>query len=75
MFGDPVQNEMGWPRQRLREIVEEIDSGWSPVCLDRPAMDGEWGVLKLSAVTSCEYKEEEQKALPPDVTAVRLKIE
>jgi type I restriction enzyme S subunit len=30
-------------------------------------MTEEWGVLKLGAVTWCEYDENENKALPPDV--------
>jgi hypothetical protein len=46
----------------------KIDSGWSPICLDRPVADSEWGVLKLGAVTWCEYDPDENKALPPDVT-------
>ena len=44
-----------------------IDSGWSPNCLDRPATGDEWGVLKLGAVTRCEYNSAENKALPPDI--------
>lgn len=64
MFGNPISNPRGWTRTAFGDIIEEIASGWSPVCLDRPASDGEWGVLKLSAVTPCEYDEGEQKALP-----------
>ncbi|CAJ61962.1 MULTISPECIES: restriction endonuclease subunit S [Frankia] len=69
MFGNPVQNERGWRRVPLSELVVRIDSGRSPVCLDRPARPGEWGVLKLGAVTSCVYRAGENKALPPDVAA------
>ncbi|HCE43646.1 MAG TPA: hypothetical protein DET40_08865 [Lentisphaeria bacterium] len=64
MFGDPVRNEKGWNRKPLSEILEKIESGWSPICLDRPALDGEWGVLKLGAVTKCIYDPLENKALP-----------
>lgn len=67
MFGDPVENPQGLPSRPLSEIVAGIDSGWSPVCLDRPAKDGEWGVLKLGAVTWCEFDCDENKALPPSV--------
>ena len=64
MFGDPVRNEKGWTRVQLSEILLRIESGHSPVCLNRPAKPGEWGVLKLSAVTQCVFKPDENKALP-----------
>jgi type I restriction enzyme S subunit len=66
MFGDPATNPKGWPRVRFSELLEKIDSGRSPKCLDRPASGNEWGVLKLGAVTWCEYDSGENKALPPD---------
>jgi type I restriction enzyme S subunit len=69
MFGDPVSNSNGWPRLALGELLSGIDSGWSPVCLDRPAEAEEWGVLKLGAVTSCVYNQQANKALPRDVEA------
>ena len=67
MFGDPVTNPKGWKRLAFGELLANIDSGWSPVCLDRSVEGEEWGVLKLGAVTKCEYKPSENKALPPDV--------
>lgn len=71
MFGDPVQNPKEWPRIPLGELLSNIESGKSPVCEDRPSKDGEWGILKLGAVTKCEYLSSENKALPvgvqPDV--------
>jgi len=70
MFGDPVANPKGWERVSFQSLLEEIEGGWSPNCLDRPAAHGEWGVLKLGAVTQCEYREAENKALPPDIEAV-----
>src|SRR5579859_6891897 len=54
----------GWTRVPLGDILIDIESGWSPICLDRPAQSGEWGVLKLGAVTWCEYDPAENKALP-----------
>ncbi|KAA5842593.1 restriction endonuclease subunit S [Pseudomonas chlororaphis] len=67
MFGDPVTNPKGWPQVRFSELLESIDSGTSPVCLDRSAGDNEWAVLKLSAVTRCEYDPSANKALPEGV--------
>lgn len=67
MFGDPVSNPRGWSRQALGDVLSSIDSGWSPVCLDRPVEGDEWGVLKLGAVTSCVYDQRANKALPPGV--------
>ncbi|TDB78487.1 restriction endonuclease subunit S [Micromonospora sp. KC723] len=67
MFGDPIQNKHGWSRVSMSSLLERIHSGHSPQCLDRPAGEGEWGVLKLGAVTSCEFMPDENKALPPGV--------
>src|SRR5205807_2492086 len=64
LFGDPVANQKGWRRMPFAELLTGIDSGWSPTCLDRPAVGDEWGVLKLGAVTWCEYNPTENKALP-----------
>lgn len=67
MFGDPVSNPKGWERRPLGRLLAHIDSGVSPICLDRPATGEEWGVLKLGAVTSCEYNPLANKALPKGV--------
>ncbi|GAX37303.1 restriction endonuclease subunit S [Nodularia sp. NIES-3585] len=67
MFGDPVKNPKGWKRLPFAELLTNIDSGWSPICLDRRVFGEEWGVLKLGAVTWCEYNPTENKALPPGV--------
>ena len=67
LFGDPVTNPKDWPRVKFGNLLANIDSGWSPKCLDRPVIGKEWGILKLGAVTWCEYNAAENKALPPDV--------
>jgi len=69
MFGDPVLNPFKWHRAPLSEVLARIDSGTSPVCLDRPALQEEWGVLKLGAVTRCEFDGSQQKALPMNYSA------
>lgn len=63
MFGDPVMNARNWKRETLGDLLDAIDGGWSPVCQERPVRAGEWGVLKLGAVTTCEYIDTENKAL------------
>ncbi|MBF6134774.1 restriction endonuclease subunit S [Nocardia otitidiscaviarum] len=68
MFGDPTANSGNWPRVPFGYLLDKIDSGSSPKCLDRPARDNEWAVLKLSAVTSCRFIPTENKAIPPGVT-------
>ncbi|NOT78657.1 MAG: hypothetical protein HOP07_06595 [Bacteriovoracaceae bacterium] len=74
MFGDPMINPKGWPVVKLEDVVSEIESGWSPVCQKEKAKAGEWGVLKLSSVSSGFYRDSESKALLPEVAAVE-KIE
>ncbi len=63
MFGDPVDNPKGWEMSRFGELLFSISSGKSPICEDRPAYSNEWGVLKLSAVTSGKYLQQENKGL------------
>lgn len=40
----------------LRGLLTGIDGGRSPVCEARPRADGEYGVLKLGAVTTGTYR-------------------
>lgn len=67
MFGDPVRNEKGWEKYRFDDLVLKIESGKSPKCESYPATKNKWGVLKLSAITSCEYKQNENKELPDNI--------
>lgn len=66
MFGDPVSNPKKWKQIPFGDVLSNIDSGWSPTCLDRSVMNEEWGVLKLGAMTRCEYNDAENKALQPN---------
>ncbi len=67
MFGDPATNPRGWPAKKVGDVVSSIDSGHSPKCNDRQKNEHEWGVLRLSAVTMCEYLESEHKTLPDEI--------
>lgn len=68
MFGDPVSNPRSWPRVPFSEVLEHIESGTSPICLDRVKNEDEWGVLKLGAVTRCRFDPSANKALPTDTS-------
>lgn len=63
-FGDPARNPKGWPFAEIGDLVERIDSGWSPVCGDGAPRHHQWGVLKLSAVKSSGFDRNEAKVLP-----------
>ncbi|MBK1784456.1 restriction endonuclease subunit S [Prauserella cavernicola] len=60
MFG--VVGGERWDTAFFNEIVRHIDSGASPKCETRAAENGEWGVLKLGAVTYGVFRQEENKA-------------
>ena len=66
MFGDPIANSKGWEITEIDQIVDAIESGWSPKCDSRIAEADEWGVLKLGAITWGTFNEQENKALLPD---------
>lgn len=57
-------------KYHFKDVVPRIDSGKSPVCESRPAADNEWGVLKLSAVTTGEFLQDENKAYLEDTESL-----
>ena len=61
--GDTAQASP-YPTVQLRDVIADLENGWSPKCHDRPAEPDEWGVLKVSAASSGDYREIENKALP-----------
>lgn len=63
MFGDPVSNPKGWEVKEIRKGISKITSGWSAKGDSRPCEQGEVGVLKISAVTSGEFKPKENKVV------------
>ena len=48
----------------IEDVLSEIDAGWSPLCKEEQANDGEWGVLKTTAVTWNGFNGSENKKLP-----------
>jgi type I restriction enzyme, S subunit len=53
-----------WPMVKLDDVIADLENGWSPNCRSTPAEPGEWGVLKLGAVSFGTFDEHENKALP-----------
>jgi len=50
--------------QPLGSLVSRIENGKSPQCESRPAEPGEWGVLKVGAISFGTFDARENKALP-----------
>lgn len=48
-------------------MIDDLQNGWSPKCLTRPARPGEWGVLKVGAVSFGWFNEKQNKALPKNL--------
>lgn len=66
MFGDPVANDRGWPKVTVSDFVAGFESGKSLVADDEEDSASKYRVLKVSAVTSLEYRPEQSKAVPTD---------
>lgn len=65
MFGDPVTNPKQWSIKKLESQINNIESGWSPVCSEAPRSNlDHWAVLKLGAVTGGIFKPDENKLFP-----------
>jgi type I restriction enzyme S subunit len=62
----PYELPQGWEWVRLGDISLSSDSGWSPQCLPQQRTNGQWGVLKVSAVSWGKFNPDENKALPSD---------
>lgn len=63
MFGDPVTNPKGWEVKALGEVIEKLEAGWSANGDGRRRATDEYGVLKVSAVTSGFFRPDEHKAV------------
>ncbi|MEB0106043.1 restriction endonuclease subunit S [Pseudomonas sp. MH9.3] len=53
-----------WGFCKVGDFVERIEAGKSLKCYERPPVAGEYGIIKISAVTWGVYDEEESKTLP-----------
>ena len=54
-----------WHQVSLGDMLAGIDGGWSPECIEQSPNEGQWGVLKVSAISSGTYRPFESKTLPP----------
>lgn len=69
-----IDAQQGVRRVPLRDVIADLENGWSPQCHPHPAADGEWGVLKLGAVSFGQFDSSENKQLP-DTLRPRLEYE
>lgn len=60
-----------WEVETLGQVIGPIISGWSPNCDNVPISEGEWGVLKTTAVVWEGYDPNENKRLPSDLDGVQ----
>ncbi|MEW9110743.1 MAG: restriction endonuclease subunit S [Cytobacillus gottheilii] len=62
-----AQNNIEFNRveYEIRELVSELNQGWSPKCESYPSVDNaKWGVIKTTAIQHMHFIEEENKQLP-----------
>jgi type I restriction enzyme S subunit len=72
MFGDPVSNPKGWDVVKVSEIISDFIGGKNIECPEES--DSPYRILKVSAVTSKNYKYFESKAAPTDFLPVQEAI-
>ena len=56
-----------WQAIRLKFLLLRIDQGWSPVCDNYPAENGQWGVLKAGCANGGIFDPMENKTLPDGI--------
>ena len=62
MFGRVLRQNI----QPMKNILQPIESGKSPICLQKPASPGEWGILKVGSVSKGHWDPTENKAITPE---------
>ena len=60
-----------WEVKRLGGLIDGIDAGWSPSCSDVVPKEGEWGVLKVSAISTGAYLPHKSKTLPEGLSPIK----
>ncbi len=65
---------MSWPVVPLGGLIEDITAGKSFGASNAPAGDGQWGIIKVSAMTWGRFKPEENKAVPAELADPRFEI-
>ena len=63
MFGDPVTNSKGWKKVLLAKVITDIVGGSSFGGEQRELQEDEFGVLKISSVTTGTFISTEYKAI------------
>lgn len=63
-FDPTIPLPSGWNCVKLGDLLHGIEAGKSFTCQPRPADSGEWGVIKVSAMTWDKFNELENKAVP-----------
>jgi type I restriction enzyme S subunit len=64
---------VGWILTTIDQVLKPqsdgkiLHQGWSPQCLKEPAKDGEWGVLKTTAIQDGYFLCKENKKLPDNM--------
>ena len=48
---------------QLEKFIEALDQGWSPQCESDPALNGEWAVIKTTAIQPVTFSPGENKKL------------
>jgi len=56
-----------WDVESLGNVIGSIKSGWSPTCEAEPSSEGEWAILKTTAVVWPGYAQGENKRLPANL--------
>lgn len=69
-FGDPKENPAGWAVESVSAFVSAFEGGKSFAGDDQDAR-GRYRVLRVSAVTSGEFRPEESRAVPTDYVPPR----
>lgn len=60
-----------WQVAPLGDLLLAVEAGGAPKRVNRPAVNDEWGVLRVGALTWGDYRPAENKALAPGIEADR----